>query len=232
MSSSPVLPHVVFAPLISDELCPSQYPGRRQSLLGAAPMHGDGVCLELSHSRGMRPSTLVQVAVNDLIMLVAFRAYRCPAVGISDITVRWDTVVLFGSCCISCPNSLPVILRAGHWLPERVNRLVRPCVHETSGAGDAYRAEFYLPRPALRVSGWVILNNPLHIVLIAISADDTRTFLIFFIAYGWAAWRVPQQRGGSRKHDRCQVISLTRPWRRHSICLACIRRALGYCCRG
>ena len=39
--------------------------------------------------------------------------------------------------------------------------------------------------------GEVILNNPLHIVLIAIPLI-IQTFLIFFIAYGWAkAWRVP-----------------------------------------
>lgn len=39
--------------------------------------------------------------------------------------------------------------------------------------------------------GDVILNNPLHIVLIAIPLI-IQTFLIFFIAYCWAkAWRVP-----------------------------------------
>ncbi len=39
--------------------------------------------------------------------------------------------------------------------------------------------------------GDVILSNPLHIVLIAIPLI-IQTFLIFFIAYGWAkAWRVP-----------------------------------------
>lgn len=38
--------------------------------------------------------------------------------------------------------------------------------------------------------GEVILNNPLHIVLIAIPLI-IQTFFIFFIAYGWAkAWRV------------------------------------------
>lgn len=39
--------------------------------------------------------------------------------------------------------------------------------------------------------GEVILQNPLHIVLIAIPLI-LQTFLIFFIAYGWAkAWKVP-----------------------------------------
>jgi arsenite transporter len=39
--------------------------------------------------------------------------------------------------------------------------------------------------------GEVILANPLHIVLIAIPLI-IQTFLIFFIAYGWAkAWKVP-----------------------------------------
>ncbi|MBR9906319.1 MAG: arsenical-resistance protein, partial [Gammaproteobacteria bacterium] len=39
--------------------------------------------------------------------------------------------------------------------------------------------------------GEVILNNPLHIVLIAIPLI-IQTFLIFFIAYGWAkAWKLP-----------------------------------------
>lgn len=39
--------------------------------------------------------------------------------------------------------------------------------------------------------GDVILANPLHIVLIAIPLI-VQTFLIFYIAYGWAkAWKVP-----------------------------------------
>ncbi len=39
--------------------------------------------------------------------------------------------------------------------------------------------------------GDVILANPLHIVLIAIPLI-AQTFLIFYIAYGWAkAWKVP-----------------------------------------
>ena len=39
--------------------------------------------------------------------------------------------------------------------------------------------------------GEVILSNPLHILLIAIPLT-IQTFLIFFIAYGWAkAWRIP-----------------------------------------
>jgi ACR3 family arsenite transporter len=41
--------------------------------------------------------------------------------------------------------------------------------------------------------GEIILNNPLHIVLIAIPLT-IQTFLIFFLAYGWAkAWKL--------KHD-------------------------------
>jgi len=39
--------------------------------------------------------------------------------------------------------------------------------------------------------GEVILNNPFHILLIAIPLI-IQTVLIFFIAYGWAkAWRIP-----------------------------------------
>lgn len=39
--------------------------------------------------------------------------------------------------------------------------------------------------------GKTILSNPLHIVLIAVPLI-IQTFLIFFIAYGWAkAWKLP-----------------------------------------
>ncbi len=69
--------------------------------------------------------------------------------------------------------------------------------------------------------GDVILSNPLHIVLIAVPLI-IQTFLIFFIAYGWAkAWRVPHNIAAPGAMIGTSNFFLNSPWPPPSRCLAC-----------
>jgi ACR3 family arsenite transporter len=140
-------------------------------------------------TRGDPAYTLVQVAVNDLILLFAFAPIVVFLLGISDITVPWDTVALSVLLYIVIP------LAAG-WVTR---------VHLIRRRGQQWFEGVFLPRlghiaPVALIltlvllfafQGEVILKSPLDIALIAVPLI-LQTFLIFFLAYGWArAWRVP-----------------------------------------
>lgn len=177
---------VIFKPWIPDALASQYLAGA--ILLGAAPC--TAMVFVWSYlTRGDAAYTLVQVALNDLIMLFAFAPIVVFLLGISNIQVPWDTVLLSLVLYIVIP------LAAGY--------LTRKTLIAKRGA-DWYDNVFMkrigqvTPMGLIitlvllfAFQGDVILNNPLHIVLIAIPLI-LQTFLIFFIAYGWAkAWRVP-----------------------------------------
>ncbi len=177
---------VVFKPLLPAATANEYLAGA--ILLGAAPC--TAMVFVWSYlTRGDAAYTLVQVAVNDLIMLVAFAPIVVLLLGISNIQVPWDTVLLSVLLYIVIP------LAAGYWVRNRV----------ITRRGLAWFNEVFLKRVAsitpvglivtlvllFAFQGDVIIANPLHIVLIAIPLI-LQTVLVFAIAYGWAkAWRVP-----------------------------------------
>lgn len=177
---------VVFARWIPEDLGREYLAGA--ILLGAAPC--TAMVFVWSYlTRGDAAYTLVQVSVNDLIMLVAFAPIVVLLLGISDIQVPWDTVALSVLLYIVIP------LGAGY--------LTRVALIKRRGL-DWFTTSF-MPRVgkitpvALIITlvllfafqGDVILSNPLHIVLIAVPLT-VQTFLIFFLAYGWAkVWKIP-----------------------------------------
>ncbi|SDL45006.1 arsenite transporter, ACR3 family [Franzmannia pantelleriensis] len=177
---------VVFAPLIPAERASEYLAGA--ILLGAAPC--TAMVFVWSYlTRGDAAYTLVQVAVNDLIMLFAFAPIVVFLLGISNIQVPWDTVILSVVLYIVIP------LTAGY--------LTRQALIKRRGSEwfDSVFMKRLAPVTPIGLiitlvllfafQGEVILANPLHIVLIAIPLI-IQTFLIFFIAYGWAkAWKVP-----------------------------------------
>ena len=62
-------------------------------LLGAAPC--TAMVFVWSHlTKGNAAYTLVQVAVNDLILLVGFVPIVAFLLGVTDVTVPWDTLLL------------------------------------------------------------------------------------------------------------------------------------------
>ncbi|WP_027967669.1 ACR3 family arsenite efflux transporter [Halomonas halocynthiae] len=176
---------VVFKPLIPHQLASEYLAGA--ILLGAAPC--TAMVFVWSYlTKGDAAYTLVQVSLNDVIMLFAFAPIVVFLLGISDIQVPWNTVILSVVLYIVIP------LLAGYL----TRRLV------VSRQGQRWYDDVFLTRlapitPAALIAtlvllfafqGEVILDNPLHIVLIAIPLI-VQTFFIFYLAYGWAKfWHV------------------------------------------
>ncbi len=176
---------VVFQTLIPTDLAREYLAGA--ILLGAAPC--TAMVFVWSYlTRGDAAYTLVQVSVNDLIMLFAFAPIVVFLLGLSDIVVPWDTVVLSVFLYIVIPlaagylTRIMLIRRKGvDWFDNVFMKGISP----VTPVGLILTLVLLFA-----FQGEVILNNPLHIVLIAIPLI-IQTFLIFFIAYRWAkAWRV------------------------------------------
>ncbi|MEE3111875.1 MAG: ACR3 family arsenite efflux transporter [Pseudomonadota bacterium] len=177
---------VIFKPWIPDALASQYLAGA--ILLGAAPC--TAMVFVWSYlTRGDAAYTLVQVALNDLIMLFAFAPIVVFLLGISNIQVPWDTVLLSVVLYIVIPlaagyltRKTLIAKRGAQWYDNAFMKRIGPIT--PMGLIITLVLLFAF-------QGDVILNNPLHIVLIAIPLI-LQTFLIFFIAYGWAkAWRVP-----------------------------------------
>ncbi|MCK7566261.1 ACR3 family arsenite efflux transporter [Marinobacter xestospongiae] len=176
---------VVFEPWIAPGLASEYLAGA--ILLGAAPC--TAMVFVWSYlTRGDAAYTLVQVSLNDLIMLFAFAPIVVFLLGISDIEVPWDTVI------ISVVLYIVIPLSAGYLTRRKL----------IARRGQRWYDEVFMERlgpvtPAALIvtlvllfafQGEVILNNPLHILLIAVPLI-VQTFLIFFLAYGWARlWKV------------------------------------------
>ena len=176
----------VFVPLIEPGLASEYVAGA--ILLGAAPC--TAMVFVWSYLTDGDPAyTLVQVSINDLIMLVAFAPIVAFLLGLSDVIVPWDTLLLSVGLYIVIP------LVAG--------ALSRTWIIRTKG--EEWFDTVFLERlgPVTMVGllltlvllfsfqGEVILQDPLHIVLIAVPLI-VQTFFVFSIAYGWAyGWRVP-----------------------------------------
>jgi ACR3 family arsenite transporter len=168
---------VFFEALIPTELARDYLAGA--ILLGAAPC--TAMVFVWSHlTKGNAAYTVVQVATNDLIILIAFTPIVAFLLGIGGVKIPWDTLIL------SVVLSVVIPLAAG--------MLTRKTVIRTRGL-DYFEQRFIPKFKNITVLGLlltlviifsfqgdVILNNPLHIVLIAIPLV-LQTFVIFFIAY-------------------------------------------------
>jgi ACR3 family arsenite transporter len=170
--------YTIFKNLIPADLARDYLAGA--VLLGAAPC--TAMVFVWSHlTKGNPAYTVVQVATNDLIILVAFTPIVAFLLGIGGITIPWSTLLLSVVLFVVIPLSGGVITR---------NLIVKK-------KGLDYFNGTFIPKwnnitiTGLLVTlviifsfqGHVILENPLHIVLIAIPLT-IQTFLIFFIAYG------------------------------------------------
>jgi len=157
-------------------------------LLGAAPC--TAMVFVWSYlSDGDPAYTLVQVAVNDLIILFAFTPIVAFLLGISDVAVPYKTLFLSVVLFVVIPFSAGYISR----------------VLIIKKKGIRYFEDVFLKKfnkvtvigllltlvIIFAFQGEIILGNPVHIVLIAVPLV-IQTFLIFIIAYGWAkVWKIP-----------------------------------------
>ena len=169
--------YVVFKSLIPPDLAKDYLAGA--ILLGAAPC--TAMVFVWSHlTRGNPAYTVVQVATNDLIILVAFVPIVGLLLGVGGIQIPWDTLFLSVGLFVVIPLAGGIMTRA----------------HVVKKKGLDYLNSTFLPKFSrvtiggllltlvliFSFQGEVILNNPLHIALIAVPLV-IQTYLIFFIAY-------------------------------------------------
>jgi len=157
-------------------------------LLGAAPC--TAMVFVWSHlTKGNSAYTLVQVATNDLIILVAFVPIVGLLLGISGISIPWMTLFLSVILFVVIP------LGAGWFSRGFIIR--RRGLEYLEGTfipkfGNVTISGLLLTLIIIfSFQGQTIVDNPLNIVLIAIPLI-IQTFFIFFVAYFWAkAWKLP-----------------------------------------
>jgi arsenite transporter len=138
--------------------------------------------------RGDANYTLVQVSINDIIMVFAFAPIAALLLGVTDIIVPWQTLLLSVILYVIIP------LIAGYFTRKALD-----------GTDNEVRiAAFTRKIKPFSVMGLLatvvllfgfqaqtILEKPMVIVLIAVPLL-IQSYGIFFIAYGWGyLWRVP-----------------------------------------
>jgi ACR3 family arsenite transporter len=177
--------HVVFKNLIPADLAKEYLAGA--VLLGAAPC--TAMVFVWSHlTKGDPAYTLVQVAVNDLILLIAFAPIVAFLLGVSNVPVPYNTLFLSVILFV-------VIPLAGGYFSRR---------HIIRSKGRSYFDNVFIKKfdnitvigllltlvIIFSFQGEIILKNPLHIVLIAVPLT-IQTFLIFAVSYGWSrVWKL------------------------------------------
>lgn len=169
--------YVVFKALIPAHLAQDYLAGA--VLLGAAPC--TAMVFVWSHlTKGNPAYTVVQVATNDLIILIAFTPIVALLLGVSGVAVPWPTLILSVFLFVVIPLTAGIFTRM-----SVINR-----------KGKEYFDNVFISKfdnitivgllltliIIFSFQGDVILQNPLHILLIAVPLT-IQTFLIFFIAY-------------------------------------------------
>ena len=148
-------------------------------LLGAAPCTAM-VFVWSTLTKGNPAYTVVQVATNDLIILFAFVPIVKFLLGVSSVDVPWDTLILSVVLFVVVP------LAAGMLTRTIVTKRKGKAYFENSFTKkfDGVTTVGLLLTLVLifAFQGNTILENPLHIVLIAVPLI-LQTFLVFAIAY-------------------------------------------------
>ena len=175
----------IFAGLVEPETAREYIAG--MILLGVAPCTAM-VFVWSQLVRGDANYTLVQVSINDIIMVFAFAPLAALLLGVTDIVVPWETLLLSVVLYVVIP------LAAGYVTRKLLDR-----------GGDHQKiADFTARFKPFSVMGLLatvvllfgfqaqtIIDEPMVIVLIAIPLM-IQSYGIFAIAYGWAyLWRVP-----------------------------------------
>ena len=169
--------YVVFKNFITPDLAKEYLAGA--ILLAAAPC--TAMVFVWSHlTKGNPAYTVVQVATNDLIILVAFIPIVKFLLGVSKVEVPWNTLILSVVLFVVIPLTAGIITR----------------IIVIKNKGEEFFNNKFLPRfdnytivgllltliLIFSFQGETILKNPAHILLIAIPLT-IQTILIFSIAY-------------------------------------------------
>lgn len=175
----------VFAGLVDPESAKEYIAG--MILLGVAPCTAM-VFVWSQLVRGDANYTLVQVSINDIIMVFAFAPLAALLLGVTDIVVPWETLLLSVILYVVFPLVAGYITRS-----------------MLMGSGDNKRISSFTSKvKPFSIMGLLatvvllfgfqaqtILDKPMVIALIAIPLL-IQSYGIFFVAFGWAyLWRVP-----------------------------------------
>lgn len=172
--------YVIFKSLIPVELAHEYLAGA--VILGAAPC--TAMVFVWSHlTKGDAAYTLVQVAVNDLLILVAFAPIVAFLLGVGGINIPWDTLLFSVVLFVVIPLLAGVLTRVSVIKRKGIDYFNKVFIKKF----DNFTIGGLLLTLIILFSfqGETILANPLHIVLIAVPLI-IQTLLIFFIAYGWS----------------------------------------------
>ena len=172
---------VLFADLVDPETATEYIAG--MILLGVAPC--TAMVFVWSHlTKGDANYTLVQVSVNDLIMIFAFAPLAGFLLGVTDVVVPWETLLLSVLLYVVIPLAAGIVTRKALYRPDSPERLA-----SLLNALKPYSIAGLLGTVVLLfgLQAETIVAQPLDIVLIAIPLL-IQTYGIFAVAYLAARW--------------------------------------------
>ena len=174
--------HHLFAPWVDPQSADQYIAG--MILLGVAPCTAM-VFVWSQLVRGDPAYTLVQVSVNDLVMVVAFAPIAAFLLGVTEVSVPWETLALSTVLYVVLPLAAGILTRLA-WMkaggPARVARGVAT-LKPWSIVGLVATVVLLFGLQA-----GTLVEQPMVIVLIAVPLV-LQSYGIFAIAYA-AAWRL------------------------------------------
>lgn len=174
--------YVVFKSFITPDLAKGYLAGA--VLLGAAPCTAM-VFVWSQLTKGNPAYTVVQVATNDLIILFAFVPIVNFLLGVSNITVPMDTLILSVVLFVVIPLAGGVLTRTSVIKNKGLEYFENNFISKFDNATTIGLLLMLIL--LFSFQGNVIINNPIHILLIAVPLT-IQTFLIFFISYFASRW--------------------------------------------
>ncbi len=156
-------------------------------LLGAAPC--TAMVFVWSYLADGDPAyTLIQVAINDTIILFAYAPIVVFLMGVSGIKIPWDTVILSVVLFVVIPLTFGYVSRKQLIKRKGLDWFENVFLKKLS---NVTVVSLLITLIILFIyQGKTIIENPVHIILIAIPLT-IQTYFIFAFSYGWAwLWRI------------------------------------------
>ena len=175
----------IFVGLISPEDAKEYIAG--MILLGVAPCTAM-VFVWSQLVKGDANYTLVQVSVNDIIMIFAFAPLAALLLGVTDVIVPWETLLLSVLLYVLTP------LAAGYITRKKLNDAADIASISKFTASVKPFSIMGLLATIVLLFGFqavTIIEKPMVILLIAVPLL-IQSYGIFAVAYGWSyLWKVP-----------------------------------------
>jgi ACR3 family arsenite transporter len=172
----------VFAPWVDPQSASEYIAG--MILLGVAPCTAM-VFVWSQLTRGDAAYTLVQVSVNDLIMVVAFAPIAAFLLGVTDVSVPWETLLLSTVLYVVLPLVAGVLTRMAWLRSGGPERLAQGVARLKPWAMIGLLATVVL---LFGLQAGTLVERPLVILMIAVPLV-LQSYGIFALAYA-AAWRL------------------------------------------